>query len=383
MRVRPLALPAHAPVCQSLCISSTLRLFSARLDQACESSCSRMAGRRLLVRAQALERAHTTAGEPRCGRFQTTRPRPPLASDPDPLGATMKRVGEVLALYQKYGTHGVFWDFGSLMQHSPLPDGPRRTPEEQALFIEGLSASSLYYAHSETTVFRLTTWPQGYPDGYELAGANVAQYIDRGWCFSESCWSALTKDFAKSLDLGLYSGTKRRLHGTNGVLAECADSRHPPLLPGEFAKQARAHHFAHAHPEPRRDPVRGPRSEGRGRSMAFSPPRNCALAAEPSPPRASRSWRERSSTIRSMTGRWCRSCTSKSLLSSWGSARSSTITAWVGMTTRSRNSRVCSPAARCQTSKRSTSASTISPTKAVLCWRRLSRRRSRSSRFSR
>mmetsp|Transcript_62509 Transcript_62509/g.165402 ORF Transcript_62509/g.165402 Transcript_62509/m.165402 type:complete len:324 (-) Transcript_62509:264-1235(-) len=205
--------------------------------RACESSCSRMAGRRLLVRAQALERAHTTAGEPRCGRFQTTRPRPPLASDPDPLGATMKRVGEVLALYQKYGTHGVFWDFGSLMQHSPLPDGPRRTPEEQALFIEGLSASSLYYAHSETTVFRLTTWPQGYPDGYELAGANVAQYIDRGWCFSESCWSALTKDFAKSLDLGLYSGTKRRLHGTNGVLAECADSRHPPLLPGEFAKQ--------------------------------------------------------------------------------------------------------------------------------------------------
>ena len=62
-------------------------------------------------------------------------------SHPDPLGETVQRVAKVLRHYD--GTHGVFWDFASLMQHSPLPGGPRRTEEEQRLFIEGLGASSL------------------------------------------------------------------------------------------------------------------------------------------------------------------------------------------------------------------------------------------------
>ena len=76
---------------------------------------------------------------------------------PDPLGATLLRVADVLQHY--VGTHAVFWDFCSLMQHSPSPGGPRRTPAEEATFGEGLVASGLLYAHRATIVFRLTTWP--------------------------------------------------------------------------------------------------------------------------------------------------------------------------------------------------------------------------------
>ena len=65
---------------------------------------------------------------------------------PDPLGATLQRVAEVLRHYD--GVWAVFWDFASLFQHSPLPGGPRRTEEEQQLFIQGLGASSLCAAAS-------------------------------------------------------------------------------------------------------------------------------------------------------------------------------------------------------------------------------------------
>ena len=125
------------------------------------------------------------------------------------------------------------------MQHSPLPDGPRRTPAEEAVFSEGLSASGLLYAHRATIVFRLTTWPAGYPEQYDLSGgANEAEYEDRGWCFSEMCSSALTKPALNSLDLGKFSGTRLRLHGSNGIIAECTQGvRRPPLLPEQFLSE--------------------------------------------------------------------------------------------------------------------------------------------------
>ena len=125
------------------------------------------------------------------------------------------------------------------MQHSPSPDGPRRTPAEEAVFSEGLSASGLLYAHQATIVFRLTTWPAGYPEQYDLSGgANEAEYEDRGWCFSEMCSSALTKPALNSLDLGKFSGTRLRLHGTNGIIAECTQGvRRPPLLPEQFLSE--------------------------------------------------------------------------------------------------------------------------------------------------
>ena len=62
-------------------------------------------------------------------RISDFRTPPPPGSSPQ----------EVLRHYD--GTHGVFWDWASLMQHSPLPGGPRRTETEQQLFVEGLGAT--------------------------------------------------------------------------------------------------------------------------------------------------------------------------------------------------------------------------------------------------
>ena len=168
---------------------------------------------------------------------------------PDPLGATLQRVAEVLRHYD--GVWAVFWDFCSLMQNSPDPTGPKRTAEEGKVFIKGLGASMLYYAHPSTTVFRLTTWPKGYPHKYNLKNANVAEYIDRGWCFAETCWAALTTNFERSLDLGKFTGTKTRLHGNHGVIVECLGKRQPPLLPEQFSESLKKKTFYNrVHDEP-------------------------------------------------------------------------------------------------------------------------------------
>ena len=58
-------------------------------------------------------------------------------SHPDPLGENLQRLAGVFALFSRtLGIHGVFWDFASLMQHSPLPGGPRRTEEEQRAWLQ-------------------------------------------------------------------------------------------------------------------------------------------------------------------------------------------------------------------------------------------------------
>ena len=167
---------------------------------------------------------------------------------PDPLGENLQRLAGVFALYSRtLGIHGVFWDFASLMQHSAEPGGPRRTEEEEKLFQAGLAASSDFYAHPNTTVLRLTTFPSGYPEKYSdhISTSNSAEYFDRGWCYSEHCWSSLTKSVSKSLDLGHYSGNRTRLYGANGVLAECTreGARPPPLLPAQFAEELESRSF--------------------------------------------------------------------------------------------------------------------------------------------
>ena len=69
---------------------------------------------------------------------------------------------------------GVFWDYGSLFQHE-------RTAKQNKLFKQGLGWLGSFYAHEHTTVFRLTSFPAGYPDGYNLpSDANVAAYPNRG-----------------------------------------------------------------------------------------------------------------------------------------------------------------------------------------------------------
>ena len=70
--------------------------------------------------------------------------------------------------------YGCFWDYGSLFQHE-------RTEDETELFKQGLGFLGSFYSHEHTTVFRLTSFPAGYPEGYNLpSGANVAAYPDRG-----------------------------------------------------------------------------------------------------------------------------------------------------------------------------------------------------------
>ena len=76
---------------------------------------------------------------------------------------------------------GCFWDYGSLFQH-------KRTAKQTKLFKQGLGFLGSFYAHEHTTVFRLTSFPAGYPEGYNLpSGANVAAYPDRGCAAPRSC----------------------------------------------------------------------------------------------------------------------------------------------------------------------------------------------------
>ena len=77
--------------------------------------------------------------------------------------------------------YGIFWDYGSLFQHE-------RTEAETELFKQGLGFLGSFYSHPETYVFRLTTFPEGYPEGYDLpSDANVAAYPDRGCAAPSPC----------------------------------------------------------------------------------------------------------------------------------------------------------------------------------------------------
>jgi hypothetical protein len=102
---------------------------------------------------------------------------------PDPKGNTLRRVAEVLraalACHRRFDRCGVFWDLGSLHQHSSTAS---RSADETCLFEQGLSFLAPLYSHVNTWVFRVTTFPSGYPAGYALpADATVAEYANRGW----------------------------------------------------------------------------------------------------------------------------------------------------------------------------------------------------------
>ena len=57
---------------------------------------------------------------------------------------------------------GVFWDYGSLHQHPDPANGVMRTEEQNALFKQGLGCLGTLYSHPETTVLRLTSFPDGH-----------------------------------------------------------------------------------------------------------------------------------------------------------------------------------------------------------------------------
>jgi hypothetical protein len=88
------------------------------------------------------------------------------------------------------------------------------------------------------TVFRVTAAPDDYPEAYALPhGANVAAYPDRGWCFTETCWSQLTKPSHLSLDLGRLTGDepdKDAIIRAATVVSSSGGGRLPPRLTDDF-----------------------------------------------------------------------------------------------------------------------------------------------------
>jgi len=156
---------------------------------------------------------------------------------PDPFGAHLKRIAELLKTYVRPGdTWGVFWDFMSMYQHPDESKEIYRSPEKERLFQTGIEGMSLFYTHPQTTVLRVTSFPDDFPQAYDLPeGYEPAMYDKRGWCFTEQCWSTLTKPASMSLDVGAWSG---RFDYLTGAITETKKMgrRPPPLTPDGFER---------------------------------------------------------------------------------------------------------------------------------------------------
>ena len=198
---------------------------------------------------------------------------------PDPIGANLRRVARALnvLLVGHWQTEnpmlirqgipstdslprlGVFWDFGSLHQHPDPTNGVMRTEEENNLFKQGLGCLGTLYSSPQTTVLRLTSFPDGHETEDQPEGTNVAEYFDRGWCAAESSWASLTKANHLSLDLGrmrdeeedgrpyLIASYNPKLlpPGLRNFIDDCTvgGGRRPPLLPSRFAAELETKSF--------------------------------------------------------------------------------------------------------------------------------------------
>jgi hypothetical protein len=179
---------------------------------------------------------------------------------PDPYNDSMELVNRFLKVLldhvspEGYGhdyvgyeaTYAVFLDFISLCQKGP--NGEERTPTEAALFKAALDGLSTFYAHRNTIVLKVTTLPDGYPDGFTFSPdcqPNVAAYADRGWCFCESSLCNLIKHNVAVYDLGALARedvdeSEYDLHEMTELLEfvqHCVRGRAPPLDPDEFDEQ--------------------------------------------------------------------------------------------------------------------------------------------------
>ena len=169
---------------------------------------------------------------------------------PDPNGENLRRVAKALKAltrqsFVRDGVRlGVFWDYGSLHQHPDPANGVVRTEEQNALFKQGLACLGMFYSHNGTTVLRLTKFPEGYKKEDQPEDANVSDYCDRGWCFTESAMASLTKDFRKSLDLGRMCDDKEYKYSFE-LIEDCTKGggRRPPLLPSAFAAELETKSF--------------------------------------------------------------------------------------------------------------------------------------------
>ena len=103
------------------------------------------------------------------------------AEHPDPHGFHLSKVVAFLEVHKAFfgvdDDCAVFWDFGSLFQ-------PERTPDQKALFREGLRASNVWYGSFYTTVLIQPHLPPGF---------TATPYTQSGWCFVEATISSVIK----------------------------------------------------------------------------------------------------------------------------------------------------------------------------------------------
>ena len=115
------------------------------------------------------------------------------------------------------------------------PNGEERTAVELTVFKKSLSNMMEWYAHPKVYTFKLTRLPKGYPTGFKFPPGvepNLADYINRGWCFCESSVSNLIKDSQMVLDLGKFD--EESMTDFVDVTMGCIANRDPPLTPSEF-----------------------------------------------------------------------------------------------------------------------------------------------------
>lgn len=156
---------------------------------------------------------------------------------PDPRGDSLRALGKVLDKFVRDrfdgGTWAVFIDFCSLPQLGAR--GEARSPSEMALLQAGLHALASLFSHPCTWTLKLTQLPADFPAAFDFpAGSapNVAQYEERGWCWTEAAVSNLVKPYTQVLDVSRFSDAPGML--LPDVIRECRAGRQPPLTPESF-----------------------------------------------------------------------------------------------------------------------------------------------------
>jgi len=171
---------------------------------------------------------------------------------PDPHGHNLRAVARALKALTSEGKRvGVFFDFCSIYQNCRDRDGtPQdtafswlakegrlaggavgRLPTEDVLFKQALGSLGTFYSHPETHVLMLTAFPPDYFTSKYTRSGNVKPYSERGWCFCESSWATMVKQFNLVLDLGKDAGK-----GTF-CEADCFSGRKVAVLPQAFVAQ--------------------------------------------------------------------------------------------------------------------------------------------------
>ena len=149
------------------------------------------------------------------------------AEHPDPDSFHLSKVVAFLEVHKAFmkllGEYvddcAVFWDVGSLFQ-------PERTPDQKALFREGLRASNVWHGSAFTTVLIQSHLPPGF---------TAAPYTQSGWCFVEATISSVIKYSGMRFDTGALeldsAGNLVMDEDFQTVWDRCSSRRCVPLRP--------------------------------------------------------------------------------------------------------------------------------------------------------